>query len=195
MSELFASMHFQMAKEFVKTYKPEKSEEVSPEVSPVKKKGRAPAKKKSEKPEKPEKVLCKGVTAKGKPCKNGAIEGDFCRVHAKNKDKEKEKAPKEKAPKEKKASKAKKGKKKESAPAHTHALTEEEHSDCEMCVSHGNLANSEADDIEFEEVDLQNKLKGVLSQLGEDEDSLQNDFAGCLDSDEEASLSDAEGDF
>ena len=71
LSELFASIHCQMAKDFFKNYKSE--------------------------PKNKEKVLCQALTVKGQPCKNKAIDGDFCRVHAKKEAPKEE--PKEETPK------------------------------------------------------------------------------------------------
>lgn len=180
LSELFASMHCQMAKDFFKTYKPE-----SPIVEEKPKK-KAPAKKKEPKETKEtkEKVLCKGVTGKGQPCKNKAVDGDFCRIHNKPK-KEKEEKPK-KEPKAKKEPKVKKGGKKKTAPEHNHPLSEEEVSDCEVCESHGNAANPVVEEEAFEAVDVQDKLKNMLESLGSDEgeDVFEADFAGCLEDDD-----------
>ena len=55
--------------------------------------------------EKPEKQCCKGITAKGQPCKFAALGDGFCKKHS-----EQEKKKTEGTPQTKKATKAKKSK-------------------------------------------------------------------------------------
>lgn len=97
---------------------------------------------------------CTAVTAKGKPCRLNALAGGcMCSVHSK-----KEATPKkprravqaededEAGPSVPAAPKKKPSKKKTRVPApeHTHEMDDENHTDCELCQTHGSaLAENE----------------------------------------------------
>jgi len=187
MQELFASMHHQMAKDFFVKYTPD---EISLPAVVVAKKKTSRGNKKTE--EKVVRKLCCGVTLKNEPCKMKALEGeDLCRVHKNKKDKPP--AEKNQPAKAKKASKKKSKKEPKKNPAHTHALTEENVSDCDECKTAGNHAAPQVD-YEFEEVDMQAKLKNLVNEmdsggdpfeldLNKDLDLDKSSFEHCLDSD------------
>ena len=112
---------------------------------------------------------CTALTAKGKPCSLKALSGNcLCRIHSKDSEpKEKKEA---KAPKPVKAKKVKKAKKVQ--PEHSHALDDKEHSDCDLCQSHGTPLDDTDVDEEFEAIVSPPKtLKERLAKLAyEDEE-------------------------
>ena len=85
---------------------------------------------------KAEKQKCTACTSKKEPCKFSALKGEvFCKRHLRT-SQEDEEAPKAKPVK--KAAKAEQ-------PVHTHHLTENAEGECELCESHGNPLEPEAD--------------------------------------------------
>lgn len=106
---------------------------------------------------KAEKQACTACTSKKEPCKFSAIKGEvFCKRHLAASKPVEPGAPL-KAPKPKKAE----------APMHTHTLTTEVHTDCDLCQSHGNpLAESE----DFELVVEPKSLNARLAALMEDDE-------------------------
>ena len=126
--------------------------------------------------------VCSGKTAKGEPCsRKCCAESDaFCAVHL---------AQSLKAPKEPKASgstkKAPAAKKPKAAkatkpvPTHNHALKEEVEENCDLCQSHGNAADPELTETQFEAIsgDLQSRLKAILANVNEVEEE-ETDEAG-----------------
>ena len=179
MTELFASMQFEMARNFVE--KKNKSEVVSPVSSPPVEKEKKKKNKKEEAPapaKKKNAEKCSALTAKGNPCKNKAIDGELCRVHSKSKNAESKSVDSTK----KKSKKAEKTKKMKEVPEHNHVLTEETHEDCNVCEEHGNMASVCQDEDGFEDVDIAEKLKQCLNSI-ENEDGI--DFSGCFSDEEE----------
>jgi hypothetical protein len=173
LSEMFAHMHYELAKDFFKNYK---SVENDPDTSTPTKKN-VPKKKKNV-PEKknnaPEKVKCSGTTKTGKCCRNNALDGsEFCRVHSKNdgSDSETVVEKKKEEPKKKAKKETKKGKKtKKEVPKHNHDLNEEPNSDCDLCETIGNHASeNNAEDV-FESPDMASKLKEILASADNDND-------------------------
>jgi hypothetical protein len=85
---------------------------------------------------KAEKQKCTACTSKKEPCKFSALKGEvFCKRHLRA-SQEEEGAPKEKPVK--KPAKAEQ-------PVHTHELTQKPTEPCELCESHGNPLEEEAD--------------------------------------------------
>lgn len=77
-----------------------------------------------------EKVRCKGITGRGTPCQNGAVEGlDHCRMHG-------ERPVKPEKPKKfpRKALKMKK-----IQPEHTHPIGVAPTGTCPLCQTHGDV--------------------------------------------------------
>ena len=73
-----------------------------------------------------DKVCCKGITGKGTPCQNGAVEGtEYCRMHG------------ERPPKPEKPKRIPRGtpKMKKIQPEHTHGLGLQ----CKLCETHGDV--------------------------------------------------------
>ena len=84
---------------------------------------------------KPDKVMCKGITAKGQPCKFGACgEEGLCKKHLQSQEKDPQ-APR-------KTTKVQK-------PRHEH-LVEDDPETCQVCETHGNVINPEMPREEFE---------------------------------------------
>ncbi len=76
-----------------------------------------------------DKECCKGITGKGTPCQNGAVEGaEFCRMHG------------ERPPKPEKPKRVPRGtpKMKKIQPEHTHGFG----LPCKLCETHGDVMNS-----------------------------------------------------
>jgi len=78
---------------------------------------------------KPDKVCCKGVTAKGQPCKFAAGQDGFCKKHSEmnSRDPAEKKAPVRKAQK----------------PRHTHLTEEPGDETCQVCTEQGNVTEPE----------------------------------------------------
>ena len=126
---------------------------------------------------------CSGVTAKGDPCKNFAQQdGPLCHIHKKKEEASASsskpvKEPKEpKEPKKGRKVKAQKKKKSDHPPEHSHELTEEPESPCDLCESHGNVLNPKLPENQFEAIeegeegDLQSRLRAILDQTDGDDD-------------------------
>lgn len=88
---------------------------------------------------KAEKQKCTACTSKKEPCKFSALKGEvFCKRHLRTSQEGEEG---EEAPKPKPVKKAAKAEQ----PVHTHSLTENAEGECELCESHGNPLEAEAD--------------------------------------------------
>lgn len=113
-------------------------------------------KKRTSKP-KPDKVCCKGVTAKGQPCKFAALTDGFCKKHSDMNNKP-EGAPR------------KTQKKTQEKPRHTH-LTEEEPLDtCQVCEQQGDVTKPEMprQDWEIQGADeIRARLQKMLAEAEE----------------------------
>lgn len=112
---------------------------------------------KAKKPRKanPDKVMCKGVTAKGQPCKFAAQTGcEFCKKHSEE--------GSQKAPKAPKAQKA---------PEHNHKPGEVPQEICGVCESHGDITKPGLPEEEFklEEGNIRDKLKQILKEASDSE--------------------------
>lgn len=106
---------------------------------------------------KAEKQKCTACTSKKEPCKFSALKGEvFCKRHLRTSQEEAGVAPKEKA--------TKKVAKKPDHPVHTHDLTQKPTKPCELCESHGNPLDGEAD---FEVVIADAGTKTVAERLAE----------------------------
>lgn len=113
---------------------------------------------KAKKPRKvnPDKVMCKGVTAKGQPCKFAAQTGcDFCKKHS-------EEAGSSKTPKPPKTQKT---------PEHNHKPGEVPQEICGVCESHGDITKPGLPEEEFklEEGNIRDKLKEILKAASDSE--------------------------
>ena len=104
---------------------------------------------------KAEKQACTACTSKKEPCKFSAIKGEvFCKRHLAASKPVEPGAPL-KAPKPKKAE----------APMHTHTLTTEVHTDCDLCQSHGNpLAESEDFELVLPPQNLNTRLAALMEE-------------------------------
>jgi len=108
----------------------------------------------------PEKVLCKGITAKGTPCKFGACgpEG-LCKKHLTQTQSQAEGSTKPKAPK------------KAVKPRHEHLVEETPLETCQVCESHGNAVIPEMPREEFEisgADEIRDRLKRIMAESGEE---------------------------
>jgi len=77
-----------------------------------------------------EKVCCKGITGKGTPCQNSAVEGtDYCRMHG------------DRPPKPEKPKRVPRGtiKMKKIQPEHNHGIGEVPTETCKLCGTHGDV--------------------------------------------------------
>jgi hypothetical protein len=104
----------------------------------------------------PDKVMCKGVTAKGQPCKFAAQSGcDFCKKHS-------EEAESSKTPKIPKTQKA---------PEHNHKPGEVPEEICGVCDSHGDITKPGLPEEEFklEEGNIRDKLNEILKAASDSE--------------------------
>ena len=125
------------------------------------------AQKKSRKTQ--EKVCCKGVTAKGKPCSFAAvIGGEWCKKHAPKEEGETAPAP------------TKKAKAKAEKPKHNHPVEEDPNPEmmCQVCENQGNLVNPEAPREEIEvrgAEDIKSRLADILKSASEDEESEEEE--------------------
>jgi hypothetical protein len=123
--------------------------------------------------------LCTALTAKGLPCKYKPQRGScVCRIHASKSDPDPPPEPAEVPPKKKKAPKRTKAK----APEHSHALSEDLSPDnvCQLCDTHGSVADPGLPDAEFEladddDMDLAARLKAILAEDPGDLEVLEED--------------------
>ena len=95
---------------------------------------------------------CQGVTGKGTPCRNGALQGTcHCRMHSSE--------PKEvREPRQKKEPKPKK-----TIPEHTHPIGETPTEPCPLCETHGDCMDPGLPDAGFEGVDdVTERLRALL---------------------------------
>jgi hypothetical protein len=109
--------------------------------------------------DKPEKKCCKGITAKGQPCKFTALGDGFCKKHS---DQEKKKT--EGAPVSTKTPKAPK-------PRHTHLVEEEPDESCSVCEVQGNSTKPQAPRQQFEiegADDIKMRLARMLAEAETD---------------------------
>jgi len=109
--------------------------------------------------DKPEKQCCKGITAKGQPCKFTALSDGFCKKHS---DQEKKKT--EGAPVSTKTPKAQK-------PRHTHLVEEEPEDSCPVCEVQGNSTKPQAPRQQFEiegADDIKMRLTRMLAEAEAD---------------------------
>ena len=122
---------------------------------------------------------CSGKTAKGGSCsRKCCAESDaFCAAHLAQslKPSKKAKAAAD-APKKAKAAASKKAKAAKPVPTHNHALTEEAEANCDLCQSHGNAADPNLTEQQFEEMsgDLQSRLKSIMSNIHEVETAAED---------------------
>ena len=124
---------------------------------------------KARKPRKtnPDKVMCKGVTAKGQPCKFAAQEGcEFCKKHSEEGG--------QKAPKAPKAQKA---------PEHNHQPGEVPQEICGVCESHGDITKPGLPEEEFklEEGNIRDKLKEILKTASDSEPEEEPEAMASLE--------------
>lgn len=113
----------------------------------------------------PDKVCCKGVTAKGQPCKFAALADGFCKKHSdmNSKDPSAKKNPKPKAEK----------------PRHTHLTEEEPTDDCPVCDTQGDVTQAEMprQDWEVKGADeIKARLQKMLADAEEDESASLEEF-------------------
>jgi len=102
--------------------------------------------------EKPEKQCCKGITAKGQPCKFAALADGFCKKHS-----EQEKKKSEGTPPTTKTQKPQK-------PRHTHLVEEEPLETCQVCEVQGNSTKPEAPRQQFE-IEGADDIKARLARM------------------------------
>jgi len=120
------------------------------------------------------KVLCKGVTAKGQPCKFGACDGsEYCKKHGEGVEK-----------------KSKNTKKSDKVPEHNHNPGEVPEELCGLCDSHGDVTNNMATVEEFITEDemreeITNKLKNLGNLLEEEEEEKEEEEEDEEEEDEE----------
>jgi hypothetical protein len=140
---------------------------------------------------------CKGMTAKGAPCKFSALPGgECCKRHSREPTAE-AKPAKEKKEKKEKPIKV--------VPKHTHGLDGEEHPDCPLCSSQDGpfklpptpVAAPAPEDDESDSEDLIEKLKRQVAEKEREEDSGDEDlmWQKAADSDGEAPESGGESEF
>ena len=101
--------------------------------------------------QKEEKGVCEGVTGKGTPCKNSAVEGEkFCRMHGREKTEVKKTRTKREA------------KPKKIQPEHNHAIGEITDVVCPLCETHGDVLDPELPNATFEGEDITEKLRKLI---------------------------------
>jgi hypothetical protein len=99
------------------------------------------------------KGICEGVTGKGTPCKNSAVEGaQYCRMHGR------ERVEINKGTRVKKEVKLKK-----IQPEHNHLIGEVPLTRCLLCETHGDVLNPELPNAAFEGDDIMERLKLMLN--------------------------------
>jgi hypothetical protein len=111
-------------------------------------------KKRTKKP-RPEKVCCKGVTAKGQPCKFAALADGFCKKHSEMNSKTEK--PRTQKPKQEK-------------PRHTHLVEEEPVETCQVCEQQGDVTKPEMprQDWEIQGADeIKARLQKMLAEADE----------------------------
>jgi hypothetical protein len=118
------------------------------------------------------KTMCKGLTAKGQPCKFAAVDMEkcLCGIHLRKETGEPRKAKEAKEPK--------KVKKVKTVPEHDHK-PEEESETCQLCESHGDGLKAELTKADFEAVEeegksLQDRLNAVLAEAEEEEEEEES---------------------
>mgnify|MGYP005988251819 CR=1 FL=1 len=95
-------------------------------------------------PSQPTKVLCKGVTGKGTPCRNKAVPGsEYCRMHGEREPKPERVVRPKKVPKMKKIQ-----------PEHRHGPGEV----CMLCETHGDVFDEGLPDAMFEGPEINNPI-------------------------------------
>ena len=100
-------------------------------------------------------IICEGVTGKGVPCRNKACpDSKFCKMHCETK---KRVEKKEKKKREKKEVKPKK-----IQPEHTHEIGVTPIEPCPLCMTHGNVLDSELPEATFESEDITERLRKLL---------------------------------
>ena len=117
-------------------------------------------KKRSQKP-KPEKVCCKGTTAKGQPCKFAALADGFCKKHSEMNSKPDK--PRTQKPKQEK-------------PRHTHLTEEEPEETCQVCEQQGDVTRPEMprQDWEIQGADeIKARLARMLAEAEEPEETSE----------------------
>lgn len=118
-------------------------------------------KKRATKP-KPDKVCCKGVTAKGQPCKFAALADGFCKKHSEINNKPEG------------SNTAKKATKTQQRPRHTHLVEEEPETTCQVCEQQGDVTKPEMPRQEWEiegAEEIQARLKKMLAEADEPEET------------------------
>lgn len=111
--------------------------------------------------EKPDKVCCKGITAKGQPCKFAALTDGFCKKHSDANNKTDGVTRKQ-------------VKKTQDKPRHTH-LTEEEPLDtCQVCDQQGNVIQPEMPRQDWE-IKGADEIKARLARMLADADEPEPD--------------------
>ena len=137
--------------------------------------------------------LCSGKTAKNEACtRKCCVESDvFCAAHLAQSLKAPKASGSKKAPAAKKPKAVKPVK---PVPTHNHALKEEVEADCDLCQSHGNAADPELTETQFEAIsgDLQSRLKSILANVHEVEEEEESDEGEDLEFGEAALESDEE---
>lgn len=131
---------------------------------------------------KAEKQKCTACTSKKEPCKFSALKGEvFCKRHLRTSQEGEEG---EEAPKPKPAKKAAKAEQ----PVHTHNLAENAEGECDLCESHGNPLEPEAD---FEVVigelgtappkqqTVAERLAALLAEGDDTDEEVEADEEGC----------------
>lgn len=114
---------------------------------------------------KPDKICCKGITAKGQACKFAALQDGFCKKHSEinSKDPNSTKVPKAKVQK----------------PRHTHLTEEEPLETCAVCETLGDVTKPEMprQDWEIKGADeIQARLKKMLAEASNEvEDSAEDE--------------------
>ena len=99
---------------------------------------------------KPDKVCCKGVTAKGQACKFAAGQDGFCKKHSEmnSRDPQEKKAPTRKAQK----------------PRHTHLTEEPADETCKVCTDQGNVVEPEMPRQDWE-IQGADEIKARLARM------------------------------
>jgi hypothetical protein len=129
-----------------------------------------------------EKQKCTACTSKKEPCKFSALKGEvFCKRHLRAAQEEADPAAPKEKPVKKAAAKAEQ-------PVHTHSLTENAKGECELCESHGNPLEPEA---EFEVVGeasgsppvkpmtAAERLAAILADSDDEDEESDADDRGC----------------
>jgi hypothetical protein len=110
---------------------------------------------------KPDKVCCKGTTAKGQPCKFAALADGFCKKHSEMNSKSDK--PRTQKPKKEK-------------PRHTHLTEEEPLETCEVCEQQGDVTRPEMprQDWEIQGADeIKARLARMLAEAEEPEETAE----------------------